>query len=102
MMGKKHPQKLWNGIATPPPRPPRYPVWEMFIASRLFANGGLQMNNPCTLVCFCSLWLGKELSRLHLKVGDYWNHHRSVVLFANTSLLSCIGYLRPQEHLRWL
>ena len=39
------------------------------------------MGYPDTLVCFSSLWLGKELSHLHLEVGEYWNHHHSIVLF---------------------
>ena len=34
-----------------------------------------------TLVCLSSLWLGKELSQFHLEMGEYWNHHHSIVLF---------------------
>ena len=41
----------------------------------------IQMRYPDSLVCFSSLWLGKELCHLHLEVGEYWNHHHSVVLF---------------------
>ena len=41
----------------------------------------IQMRYPHTLVCLSSLWLGKELSHLHLEVGEYWNHHHPVVLF---------------------
>ena len=48
---------------------------------RIHSDVWIQVCYSHTLVCLSSLWLGKELCQFHLEMGEYWNHHHSIVLF---------------------